>query len=191
MTYFDGMKRLLSIVLYATVTLAFAGIVQARQNDVRLIPLFDTLGNTTSYLDGKKAEGDIWQIWLETGSDTSDYLVIIGMQYVQQGRFQEALKTFTSITKMDPDYAEGWNKRATVLFLMGELEYSILDIYKTLDLEPRHFGALAGLGQIYDKQDKLKDAIGAFEQAAKINPHMTGVNLRLKQLRKQLDDQNI
>ncbi len=191
MSYLGNMTSFARMALLAALISAFAGSVQARQNDARLSALFNTLENTGSYLDGKNAESNIWQIWLETGSDTADYMVLLGMQYLHQGRLQDALNAFTSITRMDPEYAEGWNKRATVLFLMGELEYSIVDIRKTLSLEPRHFGALAGLGQIFEKQEKLEDAIDAFERAAKINPHMPGVNQRLKLLKKQLDDQNI
>lgn len=179
------------LTLLPFVIFSFSSVAQARQDDARLTALFETLETADTLEAGLSAERDIWRIWLQTGSDTTDYLILAGIQMMQQGRFDDALRAFTSVTEMDPEFAEGWNKRATVLFLMGELEFSIVDIYRTLSLEPRHFGALAGLGQIFERQEKLEHAINAFERAARINPHMPGVNQRLEQLKKQLRDQNI
>lgn len=179
------------LILLPALLFGPASTAQARQDDARLGGLFSILETAETYEAGKSAEGDIWRIWLETGSDTTDYLLVLGMQFMQRGRFDDALRTFTSVTEMDPDFAEGWNKRATVLFLMGEYEYSIVDIYRTLSLEPRHFGALAGLGQIFERQEKLENAVTAFERAARINPHMRSVHARIELLKKRLKDKNI
>jgi tetratricopeptide (TPR) repeat protein len=171
--------------------LLWAGTAMARQDDPRLDELFISLSETEDYRKGKSIESDIWNIWLESGSDTIDFLMVQGMSYMGQGALGKALTLFTSVIKIDPDYSEAWNKRATVLFLMGEYNASVEDIGRTLELEPRHFGALAGLGQIFDRQKSESGALSAFEKAVTLNPHMLSVKERVKQLQKQIDDKNI
>ncbi|MEH6527988.1 MAG: hypothetical protein V7723_18115 [Sneathiella sp.] len=163
----------------------------ARQDDPRLDELFSALSETDNYNEGKVIERSIWTIWLTSGSDTIDFLMAQGMNYMNQGALAKSLTLFTSIIKIDPEYSEAWNKRATVLFLMGEFDASVEDIGRTLELEPRHFGALSGLGQIFDRQDINRGAISAFQKAVNINPHMPGVKERMKQLKKEQDDKKI
>ncbi|MBK19344.1 MAG: hypothetical protein CMM52_10975 [Rhodospirillaceae bacterium] len=96
---------------------------------------------------------------------------------------ETALTAFNEITTRAPDYAEGWNKRATLFYLAGEHELSIADIKKTLDLEPRHFGALSGLGLVYMALGEERKALDAFEQALEIHPHMEGADTHIRELR--------
>lgn len=192
MYYIKCMKYIVRYLAIITlITTFWAGPAAARQDDPRLNDLFTELSETENLQKGKVIEQSIWGIWLESGSDTVDFLMVQGMSYMGQGALGKALTIFTSIIKIDPEYSEGWNKRATVLFLMGEFSASVEDIGRTLELEPRHFGALAGLGQIYDRLDSSNGARSAFEKAVKINPHMATVKERLKQLQKEIDDKKI
>ncbi|TNE36198.1 MAG: tetratricopeptide repeat protein [Alphaproteobacteria bacterium] len=163
----------------------------ARQDDPRLDGLFTQLAEVKSDQDAKVIEGSIWKIWLTSGSDTVDFMMLQGMRYMSEGRFDKAIALFSTVIKIDPEFSEAWNKRATVLFLVGEFDRSIEDIGHTLELEPRHFGALAGLGQIYELQKQPEDAISAYEKAVAINPHMEGVKTHMKMLETERDKKNI
>lgn len=192
MLYIRNMRNILhSLAIVSAIAIFWTSPAQARQDDPRLTVLFTELSGTESYNRGKGIEQDIWGIWLESGSDTVDLLMVQGMNYMSRGALGKALTLFTSVIKIDPEYAEGWNKRATVLFLMGEYSASVEDIGRTLELEPRHFGALAGLGQIYDRLESNNSAMSAFEKAVTINPHMSMVKKRLKQLQKEINDKKI
>ncbi|MEH6545856.1 MAG: tetratricopeptide repeat protein [Sneathiella sp.] len=180
----------LTLVLFVSIFL-LSSPANARQDDPRLDELFSALSETDNYNEGKVIERSIWTIWLTSGSDTIDFLMAQGMNYMSQGALAKSLTLFTSIIKIDPEYSEAWNKRATVLFLMGEFDASVEDIGRTLELEPRHFGALSGLGQIFDRQDIDAGAISAYQKAVALNPHMPGVKERMKQLKKEQDDKKI
>ncbi len=93
------------------------------------------------------------------------------------------MRYFSDVVDLTPELAEGWNKRATVLYLIGDYDGSVRDIQKTLALEPRHWGALSGLGLINMRLERVDQAIKAFEQAVTINPHLLGTKVRIKQLR--------
>jgi tetratricopeptide (TPR) repeat protein len=97
-----------------------------------------------------------------------------------------ALEYFDRLVEHAPGFAEGWNKRATVYYLMENYEASVLDIERTLELEPRHFGALSGLGMIYDAIGEPAAALRSFEAAVAINPHLDGARQRIEALRREL-----
>lgn len=171
----------------------FLGVthVAARQDDQRLEPLFENLLETKDSLDAKVIEQSIWEIWLSSGSDTVDLLMFQAVQQMTAGGFKQAAFLFTAIIEMDPQYAEAWNKRATVRFLLGDLKGSLDDVGKTLELEQRHFGALAGLGHIYERLEKPDKAVLAFEKALELNPHMIVISKRIQYLRVKLEGQKI
>jgi tetratricopeptide (TPR) repeat protein len=106
-------------------------------------------------------------------------------------KFGEALELLNTIVVIAPDYAEGWNKRATVYFLLGQYQNSIADIETTLDLEPRHFGALSGLGQIYMRLEEFASALDAYERALLVNPHLGHAEKVVERLRKKVKGENI
>ncbi|MFB9356181.1 tetratricopeptide repeat protein [Sneathiella chinensis] len=166
-------------------------MANARQDDNRLDPLFEKLTNATSVSEGKDIERAIWEIWLVSGNDAVDSLMTQGIMYLSLGQLPQALFFFTAITEMDPGFAEAWNKRAMVLFIMGDLNGSLKDVGRTLELEPRHFGAMAGLGQIMESKRAYKKALAAFEQAIRVNPHMTEVQKRVRRLRLEYGDRKI
>ena len=122
---------------------------EARQDDPRLDALFEQLLASDDRETARRIEGTIWRIWTESGSATIDELMTLGVAAMGNGQFDTALESFDAIIEAAPDFAEGWNKRATVYYLIEEYPASVRDVEATLRLEPRHFGALSGMGLIY------------------------------------------
>ncbi len=167
------------------------GGARADQNDPRLDSLFTDLNRVTGSLQGRAIEQQIWSIWLSSSDAEVDRLMGAGMDAMTIRDFRSALVHFTKVVEMAPDFAEGWNKRATVLWLVDDYDGSLADVDRTLALEPRHFGALAGLGQINAALERDEAAIAAFERALAVNPHMPGVIANIEQLQKRLRDKEI
>jgi len=177
-------------VRVALAVLALVGLLsaaaQADQADGRLDGLFARLRSAASDNEAKAVEQRIWRIWSEAGDPQSDLLLQEGVLAMSQVQFRVALERFDRLVEQAPDFAEGWNKRATLHYLMGNFRASVLDIQRTLDLEPRHFGALSGLGLIYDAVEQPAAALRSFEAAVAINPHLPSIEQRIIELRQQL-----
>ncbi len=109
-----------------------------------------------------------------------------GRRFVERGVLHSALGNFGFIIKLDPDYAEAWHRRASVHYRMGNFTSSIEDIERTLALEPRHFGALAGLGLIYLEIGQERAALKALERALEVNPHLSGTRFKVEELKEKL-----
>tara|TARA_Y100001936_G_scaffold193763_1_gene193446 strand:+ start:36544 stop:37098 length:555 start_codon:yes stop_codon:yes gene_type:complete len=163
--------------------LSFKVPISGGQNDPRLKPLFIALKSTSDSEEAAQIEAGIWALWGLSGDEEIDQLMTIGIGAMGASDGETALTAFNEITTRAPDYAEGWNKRATLFYLAGEHELSIADIKKTLDLEPRHFGALSGLGLVYMALGEERKALDAFEQALEIHPHMEGADTHIRELR--------
>jgi tetratricopeptide (TPR) repeat protein len=163
----------------------------ARQDDPRLAELFAKLVEIEDARAAKLLEGAIWGLWMQSGSATVDLLLNRGTKAMGDGDYPTALQLFTSVVELDPKFSEGWNKRATLFFLMGALDRSLADVDKTLALEPRHFGALAGLGMINTQLGKDREALDAFEKAVLVNPHLESVKPEISRLKKKLDGSRI
>ncbi|MCG8490002.1 MAG: hypothetical protein MI743_00160 [Sneathiellales bacterium] len=164
---------------------------QARQDDHRLPPLFKQLSVAKDLMEAKAIEQAIWEIWMTSGNDAVDQLMSQGMQNLQYQNFKQAYHIFSIVIEIDPDFAEAWNKRALVRFLVGDLNGSLQDVARVLELEPRHFGAFAGLGQIYELKKAHQQALSAFEKAVRLNPHMSTVAQKIEKLRLLIKDQKI
>ncbi len=121
----------------------------SRQDDERLNELFVQLQSTADGTAAVTIQGMIWQLWTQSGSDTVDLLMTRTGRAMSQGDYRAALQHVDAVIELDPDFAEGWNRRATIYYLLGEFTASVVDIERPLVLEPRHFGALSGLGMIY------------------------------------------
>ena len=184
------MKKFLHWVATAA-TLTFTVPIQASQNDARLPALFDQLKQAQSPDDAVTIEHAIWQVWLLSGNASVDAQILRGLQAMGEGRNEEALAAFTRAIEAQPDFAEAWNKRATVNYIMGRFRDSVLDIQKTLSLEPRHFGALSGLGLINLAMGRDREALKAFEAALRIHPFMPGAKTHIRQLRDQIHGKGI
>ena len=157
----------------------------ADQNDVRLVELFRSLKSTESVSRASVFESKIWHIWMEHYDPEVESAMFQGIEAMKLQQFERAFGHFSLLIKLAPDYAEGWNKRATVLYLMGRFKDSEADVVRTLELEPRHFGALSGQGLIRIAFQDWTGAIYFLESALKINPHMYGVIMNLKYARKK------
>lgn len=151
-----------------------------RQEDVSLLQsrLFDDDDRVRG-----TAEAVIWAIWSRSGDAATDQLFKRGVEEMRDGHLRMAIDTFDRVIAMRPEFAEGWNKRATVYFLLGEDDMSLKDCAEVLKRNPRHFGVLAGYGQIYLRKGELQRSLEFFEQALAINPNMTGVQASIDALR--------
>ncbi len=158
----------------------------ADQKDPDLDKLFAVLQTSDDPSALSNAHGEIWQRW--TNNDDQDYFALMqhGVELMERRRLDEALKVFDDLVDIAPNYAEAWNKRATVHFLLGNLADSIADVDVTLKLEPRHFGALSGLGQIELQRGQPEAALDAFEAALQVHPHLPGTRGIIERLRRDL-----
>jgi tetratricopeptide (TPR) repeat protein len=135
------------------------------------------------------AEQAVWRIWSRSGDARTDRVFEAGVAQMQAGELREAARTFGRVIEMQPGFAEGWNKRATVYFLLGELDRSLRDCDEVIRLNPDHFGVLAGYGQIHAQQGDLAAALDYFERALSINPNMDGVRASVEAIRRALAGQ--
>ena len=180
--------RLGLLTLLITMAPSWGKTGWANQNDTRLDSLFSQLQITGSGQKARTIEKFIWKIWRESGDVSVDQLMVDGVKAMGGGNYEGALIAFNSIVKGAPNFAEGWNKRATLYWLMGDFEKSVEDINRTLALEPRHFGALSGLAMIRESQERPLDALQAFERALEIYPAMPNAAERIRKLNRQLGE---
>ncbi len=146
--------------------------------------LFARLHQVKNDDEAKLAEQAIWQLWMRSDSPTAELLLTQAAAAMNKAEFDAALAVLDRLVAVHPDFAEAWNKRATLYFMMGRFDESLADIDKVLDLEPRHFGALSGRGMIYRKQGKYSEALAAFRDALAVNPSMGSVKDAVQELEK-------
>lgn len=156
---------------------------RADQTDPRLGELFTQLMAVSEPVEAATVELEIWEIWHETSDQAAQSLLQVGNDAMRRNGYHDALIAFDMLVAIAPDFAEGWNKRATVHYLLGNFDKSREDIAKTLELEPRHFGALSGLGLVYVNLDDLERALIAFEAALAVSPHMAGTRANAEAIR--------
>ena len=130
------------------------------------------------------AERAVWQVWSRAGDPEVDALFQRGVEQMNQGEAGAAIDTFTAISRKKPDFAEGWNKRATIYFLVGEYEKSLADCAEVVKRNPEHFGVLSGYGQIYVQLDQPERALDYFQRALKVNPNLRQVEVAVEQLKR-------
>ena len=159
--------------------------LHADQTDERLNGLFEQLLLVSNPVVLRATEDLIWEIWLEHENTDVQQLLTLGTEAMNRRQFSEALLIFSQIVKNFPDFAEGWNKRATLYYLVGNTDASIEDIKRALELEPRHFGALSGLGLVYLQQGKLALAEEAFLELITVHPNSPSVQDNLRLVREQ------
>ncbi|MBM3560454.1 MAG: hypothetical protein FJX53_11380 [Alphaproteobacteria bacterium] len=171
----------------AGLLLAAALPAAADQNDPRLDGLFESLHLPGSAERARQIEMQIWSIWMEADDPQWEALMQRGLAAMHARDLPAALAIYTDLVQRAPGFAEAWNKRATVYFLMGEIKASLADVERTLALEPRHFGALAGAGQINLQRGLLRGAYLAFHRALEINPHLKGPQMFIEMLRDEVE----
>ena len=158
-------------ILIVSISLLFASkIALADQNDPRLNNLFKKLNETENQDEIRDLISDIWNIWYEVDDPKVIEYFEKGIQAMNLRNYPLAIRFFNNLIEEDPNFAEGWNKRATVHFMMGNFDQSMQDIIKTLELEPRHFGALDGMGLIFIHQGQFQQAIDVYDKMLEIFP---------------------
>lgn len=158
----------------------------ADQTDDRLDDLFLTLSISSDLPTIRATENQIWEIWFEHPNENVVELMQMGVTRMNYNRYADAMLIFTQLIENFPDYAEGWNRRATLHYVLGNFEESIADIEKVLALEPRHFGALSGLGLVYLQQDQLSEAKDAFENLINVHPNSPNAQENLRRVTEDL-----
>lgn len=156
--------------------------VMSDQRDPRLGALFDRLRTTDDASEAARVEQSIWQAWTAAGDEKLDALMERGLRAMNAGNPHAALAEFDALVRAAPDFAEAWNKRATVHWLLGNHDESLHDIAKTLALEPRHFGALSGLAMIHEAHGRSFEAMEALERVRGIHPHVPHIAERIQRL---------
>lgn len=132
------------------------------------------------------AEVALWQVWSRSGDAEVDRLLLEGIALTEARRLPEAVEKFNEVIARAPDFAEGWNRRATAYYLMREFEKSLADCEEVVRRNPHHFGALSGFGLNYIQLGQLEKALHYFERALAVNPNLTGVEQVVKELREIL-----
>ena len=163
--------RVIFKILIVSISLLFASkIALADQNDPRLNNLFKKLNETENQDEIRDLISDIWNIWYEVDDPKVIEYFEKGIQAMNLRNYPLAIRFFNNLIEEDPNFAEGWNKRATVHFMMGNFDQSMQDIIKTLEFEPRHFGALDGMGLIFIHQGQFQQAIDVYDKMLEIFP---------------------
>ncbi len=127
----------------------------------------------------ENAEQALWRIWARSGDDAVDRLYAVGIHQMEEGDLRQGIATFTRIIEQKPEFAEAWNKRATLYFMMGDLRKSLADCDEVMKRNPWHFGALAGYAQIYIQLEYYDRALDYARRALDVNPNMEGVRRSL------------
>jgi tetratricopeptide (TPR) repeat protein len=153
--------------------------------------LFGALKAAPDPTSAKHVEGRIWALWTQTSSDTTMLLMTRAKTAIEKKQPEVALKLLDKVVKLRPDYVEGWNRRATIYYLQNEYGKSLADIREVLSREPRHFGALAGLGMIMQELGDDKRALDAFRKALEINPHLEKLPDTVKSLTEKVEGRPI
>lgn len=161
-------------------------------NTVRLNPaevraetldrLFAQLRKAENGREAERLQKRIWDLWMTDDSATASILISQAMKASFSAENETALRILDSLVQVHPDFMEAWNKRATVHYMLGDYDKSVADIMQVLDREPRHFGALSGLGMIREKQGDLNGAREAYREALSVNPHLENIERALKEI---------
>ena len=139
----------------------------------------------------KAIEDRIWALWMVSGSDTVDVLMSRVKEASDAENYTLAIRLLDAVIEIDPDFVEAWNRRATIFFLQKDYSSSLADIMHVLVQEPRHFGALAGLGTILEEVGDDRHALDAYRKALAVHPHLKGVAEHVKSLTDKVEGRDI
>jgi tetratricopeptide (TPR) repeat protein len=128
------------------------------------------------------AEQGLWLLWTRSGDPDIDRQMAHATELIEDEKHAQAIAVLTQIIRKKPAFAEGWNRRATVYYVMGEYRKSIADCHEVLKRNPGHFGALSGMGQIHVQLEQWDEALAWFRRALEVNPNMVGVEVNIRQI---------
>jgi len=160
--------------------------VVADQTSGRLDNLFDRLQSAESHAQASDIEHQIWTIWGLPQDRAASVPFAQGVIAMKHGDLESARAYFDDVVRIAPKFAEGWNKRATVAYALGDFDASVLDIQKTIALEPRHFGAMAGLALIHTAYGLEESALDILNKVKEIHPRMPGIDDWMQTLRDKI-----
>ena len=184
------MKRIIFLIIII-LNIVFFSNTFADERNQQLDGLFKEL-KTGEMLSNLTIEQKIWKIWSTHPKDENlTKLLQNGSDLVSKKKFFESIDIFTKVINFDPSWAEAWNKRATVFYLIGEFQKSQNDIDKVLELENRHFGALAGQGLVNIKLKNYEKAIESYKRALEIYPTMQSPEIMIKQIEEIIKEELI
>jgi Flp pilus assembly protein TadD len=163
----------------------------ADQNDPRLEDLFAELKSETDIYRANTIADRIWQIWLINEDSQANSMMQRGIAQMNSNSIRAALDTFDRLVTLKPNFAEAWNKRATIYYQIGEFDASLRDIDEVLKLEPFHFGALSGRGLVYMGKEDYFMARGSFLTLLEVYPAMPGVKNNVEMLEQVLRNRAI
>ena len=153
--------------------------------------LFGALKAAPDDDSAKQVENRIWALWLSSGSDTANILMGRAKTAIDANDLDLGLQLLNALVKLKPDYVEAWNRRATLHYMRKEYGESMEDIRQVLIREPRHFGAMSGLGMILNEFGDEKHALAVFRRALEINPHMSKIDDMIKSLTEKVEGRDI
>ena len=183
------MKKLLGILVLG---LLFFSSANSEERELELNKLFNQLKNNSDASMAFEVEMKIWNIWsTHPSQENLTQLLANGSNLMTQHKLNKAYETFSKVISLDPNWAEGWNKRATVLYMLGRHEESQEDINEVLKLEKRHFGALSGQGLVQIELKNYERAINSYKEVQKIYPSMQSPKIMIPQLKELIKSESI
>ena len=183
------MKKLLGILVLG---LLFFSNASSEERELGLNKLFNQLKNNSDASMAFDVEMKIWNIWsTHPSQENLTQLLADGSNLMTQHKLNKAYETFSKVISLDPNWAEGWNKRATVLYMLGRYEESQEDINEVLKLEKRHFGALSGQGLVQIELKNYERAINSYKEVQKIYPSMQSSKIMIPQLKELIKSKSI
>ena len=180
------MKFICSVLLYILFAVWLGLPTLADQNDPVLDELFIQLRDVDNLETASRIEKKIWATWTHRGDELVDRHMSLGIKAMHAGAHKLALREFTTVINLDQNFSEGWNKRATIHYIMGNFDKSIQDIKRTLALEPRHYGAMSGMALILDATEHTEGALKVWQQVLEFTPYNQQIRKRILQLRNEI-----
>ena len=185
-------QKSLSIFVFLLFFFCGNAVADSKNRNTKLNQLFRQLKNSATASTALKIEIKIWDIWITHPTEKKlTRLLAKGSNLMDQRKLEESYKIFSKVIQTAPDWAEAWNKRATVLYLMGRYQESFNDIDRVLKLEKRHFGALSGQGLVLLKLENYAEALESYKRAQKIYPLINAARVMIPRLEKLIANEYI
>ena len=178
----------MKIIIFITLSFFFTFKTFADQNSPKLDGLFEDLYIVDDITLQNKIVGEIWKEWMKIDDPEIEKIMNSIPYFFQTQKYDEAIKALDYVIEINPNYSEGYNKRATFYFMMGEYENSMQDIETTLLLEPRHFGALDGMSRILIFFGKFNQALQVYEEMKKLMPNDISLDMKIDRLNNMIFD---